>query len=350
MIEYKRGFDYSAPIYTDNRRFRQDIPEVNKHFEEAEREMAQFPRVDGVIRSTEVVDFVDCPVCDSDQNHQLFVKFGLIYAKCALCSQVFVRNRLKNEILLKMYESSIVDQLDRKVQQSPQHNEYYSRIYAKYLSYVDGFSIANHSLLDVGCGAGEFLQFCADNTDYVLHASDFADDTFDRICDLTKDGRYYHRQKIEDVEFGDRRFGLITLWGVLEHIPNPVEVLRSCATILDESGCILILIPNFHSRAAKILGVNTPTLNPRAHVNFYTERSMRHLCRRVGLEVKALFQELPVIDLMYEYIEFNKDLWDGIIDSGEGYYHVYVLRRPGSGSGPWDEPVQRARQDGSPQR
>jgi 2-polyprenyl-3-methyl-5-hydroxy-6-metoxy-1,4-benzoquinol methylase len=340
MIRYQQGFDYLEPVFTDNRRFRQDIPEVQKHFEEAEREMEQFPREDGVIKSSEIVDFVDCPVCGSPHSDQLFLKYGLIYVECPLCTQVFVKNRLKDSILLKLYETSVVDQLDRQVQQSPQHHEYYSRIYAKYLSYVDGFGIGNRHLLDVGCGAGEFLKFCADNTDLKLHALDFYEDSVDRVERLTGRGNYYYKQRLEDVAFGDRRFGLITLWGVLEHVPNPLDVLRKCSSILDDEGCIVILIPNIHSRAADVLGINTPTLNPRAHLNFYTEKSLQYLCRQTGLRMDACFQELPVIDLMYEHVVFDKALWDGIVRRKEGYYHVYVLRRaPDNGSLGANKPI-----------
>lgn len=327
MIEYQRGFNYLAPVYTDNRRFRRDIPEVDKHFAEAEREMEQFPREDGIIRSSELVDFVDCPVCGSPHSDQLFVKYGLVYVECPLCTQIFVKNRLKDDILLKLYATSIVDQLDRKVQQSPQHNEYYSQIYAKYLSYVEGFRIDNRNLLDVGCGTGEFLKFCADNTDFKLHALDFCEDSVDCVERLTGRGNYYYKQRLEDVAFGDQRFGLVTLWGVLEHVANPRDVLQKCSSLLDDEGCVLILIPNIHSRAAKVLGINTPTLNPRAHLNFYTEKSLQYLCRQTGLDIHALFQELPVIDLMYEYVVFDEELWKGIVRRKEGYYHVYVLRR-----------------------
>ena len=335
MIRYERGFDSTAPVYTENRSFRRDIPEIDRHFAEAEREMEQFPREAGIIRSPEFVEFVDCPVCGSPQADQLFVKFGLVYAECSLCTHVFVRNRLKDEILLRLYETSIVDQLDRKVQQSRQHNEYYSKIYAKYLSFIDGYGLVNRNLLDVGCGAGEFLEFCSAHTDFSLHAVDLYEDSAERIERITGPGNFY-KQRIEDVDFDCRRFGLISLWGVLEHVADPVVVLRKCSAILDEAGCILILVPNIHSRAAGILGVNTPTLNPRAHPNLYTTKSLEHLCRQTGLQIVELFQELPVIDLMYEHVAFDRELWDGIVRRKEGYYHIYVLRHEYTGPAPWE--------------
>jgi 2-polyprenyl-3-methyl-5-hydroxy-6-metoxy-1,4-benzoquinol methylase len=327
MIKYKTGFDYSVPIYTDNRRFREQIPAVTKHFEEAEREMEQFPRKNGVIVDPAIVEVVNCPVCDSSKSDQLFVKFGIIYAECNLCSNVFARNRLRHEIILGLYEKSQVDKFDREAQKSPQHNEYYSKIYEKYLSYLDGLGLDNPNLLDIGCGAGEFLKFCAERTTLKLHASDFCEDSIQYIQSLTGKENYYHKQMVEDIEFGPKKFGLVTLWGVLEHVPNPREVLEKCASILSPKGCILILIPNIWSRAFKILGIHTPTLNPRAHLNFYNRRSLEYLCRLTGLEFTGYFQELPVIDLMYPHIEFNPELVADIVRKQEGYYYICIFRK-----------------------
>jgi 2-polyprenyl-3-methyl-5-hydroxy-6-metoxy-1,4-benzoquinol methylase len=326
MLRYDPEYDYRTPVYTDNRRFREDIPEIGQHFAEAEREMQRFRRVDGVITSPEIVDFVDCPVCESILHDQLFVKYGLIYEECSVCSHVFVRNRLKEDILLELYRTSVVDVLDRKVQQSPQQSDYYARIYAKYLSYVDRFGVRSSDLLDVGCGAGAFLRFCAKHTEFSLHGLDVYEDARAHIEEIVGPDRFF-RQRIEDVDFGDKRFGLITLWGVLEHLLDPREALKACAAVLDDDGCIILLVPNIHSRAAMILGVDTPTLNPRAHVNMYTERSLEYLSREAGLQIHALFQELPVIDLMYRHIRFDEELWDSIVRRKEGYYHVYILRR-----------------------
>lgn len=322
--------DYQTPILTDNRRFREEIPAVNQHFEAAKKEMDQFPRVGGVIVAPEIVDFVGCPVCGWNNPEQLFVRFGIIYAECPLCTNIFVRNRLKEHILLHLYETSVVDKFDRKVQQSPQHNEYYSKIYGKYLSFAEGLNITNRNLLDIGCGAGQFLKFCSENTDYKLHGSDFCDDSVSYLQQLIGKENYYYRKKIEEVDFAGKKFGLITLWGVLEHVPNPRDIFGKCSTILDDNGFILILIPNIHSRAFSILGVETPTVNPRAHLNFYTRKSLQILCQQTGLEIHSFFQELPVIDLMYPHIDYSPELIAGILRRNEAYYHIYFFKKAGS--------------------
>jgi len=137
---------------------------------------------------------------------------------------------------------------------------------------------------------------------------------------------YYFKKTLEEIEF-NTTFGIITLWGVFEHVYNPREVLAKCKEILDRHGRIILLIPNFFSRAFAILGITNPTLNPRAHINFYTKRSMEYLCNTIGLCIEKVFQELPVIDLMYDHIDYNDQLVEAILKRDEGYYHVYVLKK-----------------------
>lgn len=319
--------DYSVPIITDNRRFREQVPAKSAYFEASEKEFKLFPRKNGVVVDPSLIDFCDCSVCGSKTSDQLFVKFGFIYAKCSLCSHVFVRNRLKEDILLKMYSQSVADQLDRQVQRSSQHQEYWGKVYDKYLSYTQRHSTNNRNLLDVGCGSGAFLMHCSNSPDinFDLHAIDFCKDTFEHITKLVGKENYYFQQRLEDIDFGTKKFGLITMWGVLEHVADPIRVMKKCHDILDDSGFVILLIPNLHSRAFKILGINTPTLNPRAHINMYTEGSFAVLCEKTNFAIVDFLQELPVIDLMYPYIVYDKHLIDDIVIKKESYYYVYII-------------------------
>lgn len=129
------------------------------------------------------------------------------------------------------------------------------------------------------------------------------------------------------MDFGGKRFGLITLWGVLEHIVDPKSMLARCAEIVADDGRIILLVPNLFSRAFKILGITTPTIYPRGHLHYYTQGSMKRLCDDAGLVIEHCCQELPVIDLMHPFIRYDDALIKDILAKDEGYYHVYVLRR-----------------------
>jgi ubiquinone/menaquinone biosynthesis C-methylase UbiE len=320
--------DHRTPILTDNRRFRKDIPAVDRHFKESEKEARKFPMKDGMIVDRSLVEnTVDCPICRSKRTGQLFLKWGFLYAQCGPCGHVFVRNRLREEILLSLYAASETDRLDRIVQQSPQHRDYWGKVYRKYLRLLSAHGTGNKNLLDVGCGDGEFLRCCKRHARYALHGVDFAENTYRSLMALVGKENYYFKQKFEDIDFHGKQFRVVTFWGVLEHLSDPTSALRKCRNILDDAGVVLALIPNLHSRAFKILGVNVPTLNPREHFHFFTPKSFSRLCRNTGLSIVDRLQELPVIDLMYDHVSYGDALIKDILEKDESYYHVYLLKK-----------------------
>ena len=78
---------------------------------------------------------------------------------------------------------------------------------------------------------------------------------------------------------------------------------------------IQFLVPNIESRAYKILGVDTPTINPRAHISFFSRKSMSECCDQTGLEILVESQELPIIDLMYQHLDYSSSLVDDILET-----------------------------------
>ena len=117
------------------------------------------------------------------------------------------------------------------------------------------------------------------------------------------------------------------MWGVLEHVYDPLAVFKKISSILSAKGIMLALIPNLNSRALKILGINTPTLDPRGHIHYFTDESIEKVSSSVGMKVIDKFGELPIIDLMYGYLSVDDDLLSQIINNFECYYSVYLLKK-----------------------
>ena len=327
MKHWKQPLDYNWPVIAENRELRKTLPDIEAFFESARREAEALPRVNNVVCDEKLVEFSPCPICGSEDTPAAFVKYGFIYADCRACGHLFVKNRLREDVLLGLYQASNLDKLDRKVKTSEPHRDYWGQVHEKYISLVGTLGIANRNALDVGCGAGTFLKNLCAMTDLVPHGLDFCEDTFEDIVALIGRENYYYRLRMEDVDFGDKRFGLITLWGVLEHLVDPLSVLTRCAEVLATDGRVLLLIPNAHSRAIRILGVQTPTLHPRGHINLCTESSFALLAKKAGLSIERRFQELPVIDLMHPFIAYSEELIREIVAANEAYYDVYLLRR-----------------------
>lgn len=321
---HRRNID--QPILMDNKNLRKDNSFIKEHFDASEKEMGEFESINGLIRNHDVVDSILCPVCNSDNSSQLLVKWGGRYDECKVCSHIFLKNPLKHEILTTLYKSSIVDQLNREVQKHSFNERYWLAVYKKYMDLISEQFINHRKLIDVGCGTGRFLRFCKENYDFELSALDVFNELVESVASAVSKDNIFLVDSFESTDIR-RKFNVITLWGVLEHCRSPHDVLTKCHDYLEESGLLLILIPNIHSRARKLLGVYTPTLSPREHINFFTPQSMEEVALKNGFNIEYFFQELPVIDLMWQFLDEESAVIDEIIENNECYYHVYILKK-----------------------
>jgi 2-polyprenyl-3-methyl-5-hydroxy-6-metoxy-1,4-benzoquinol methylase len=152
------------------------------------------------------------------------------------------------------------------------------------------------SLLDVGAGLGTFLSIAADRGWTV--AGTEVSSTAIRYVAATYGIELVHGQ-LDEVELATR-FDVITLWHVIEHVPDPVLTLRACRTLLAPGGRVVLALPN-DSAAAQALSssvrlvrrVLRRSTRPRyehlrpgteSHVSHFNPRTMRLALRSAGLE------------------------------------------------------------------
>jgi 2-polyprenyl-3-methyl-5-hydroxy-6-metoxy-1,4-benzoquinol methylase len=96
------------------------------------------------------------------------------------------------------------------------------------------------TLLDVGAGIGEFLHFAGD--DFEVEGTEISEIAI-KVAE-EKYGLNLKKGQLEDIDFGDCRFDVITLFHVLEHVPDPSRLMERCYDLLGEEGVIVIAVPN----------------------------------------------------------------------------------------------------------
>ena len=129
-------------------------------------------------------------------------------------------------------------------------------------------------LLDVGCGIGIFLKA----------AHDAGYDTVG--LEISQYAIEYARKKygldvlncdLENSKLSQKKFDVITLWHVLEHVTDPVEFLAKIKNLLKKDGILAIEVPNIGSFAAKISGLNWEMMAPDEHFSFFTMETLTRL-------------------------------------------------------------------------
>jgi 2-polyprenyl-3-methyl-5-hydroxy-6-metoxy-1,4-benzoquinol methylase len=137
------------------------------------------------------------------------------------------------------------------------------------------------SLLDVGCGLGLFLSAArargwdARGVEPSVWPARFARDETGVPVDACS---------LEEARLPTGRFDVVTLWSTLEHLPDPVSVLREVARITRPGGMIWIGVPNTASLEARLRGARDHNLAKPEHLLHFTEHTLRRfLTGRIGL-------------------------------------------------------------------
>ena len=114
------------------------------------------------------------------------------------------------------------------------------------LRLIDSFNTEDKTLLDIGCGTGDFLVTCS-NMGWKVSGVEPSEKARSMAANkLTlSDGLY------ADLPETDQQYDVITLWHALEHIIDLDKQIDFLKKHLKPSGYILVAVPNFKSYDAK---------------------------------------------------------------------------------------------------
>lgn len=100
----------------------------------------------------------------------------------------------------------------------------------------------------------------------------------------------------------DLRFDLIIMFQVLEHIGEPVPLLRECARRLAPGGRLVTNVPNFSSWQSRFAGSSWLHLDVPRHLVHFTPRTLQETLERGGLKLIELSFSSPEHD-PYGWVE-----------------------------------------------
>ncbi len=126
-------------------------------------------------------------------------------------------------------------------------------------------------LLDVGCGGGVFLERMRD-FGWDVCGLELAADVARRVEQRT--GITVHVGTLPHRDFQPESFDAVTLWHVLEHVPNPRELLASAADLLRPNGLLVIEVPNIDSRTFAEFGPHWYGLELPRHFQHFNPKTL----------------------------------------------------------------------------
>lgn len=138
-------------------------------------------------------------------------------------------------------------------------------------------------LLDVGCAAGFFLveakcYFEPQGVEISEYSSRVARERF---------GLDVFTGRLQDANFAPNSFDVITMWDVIEHLPDPRAVLIEASRILKPGGSLVLTTGDVGSAYARRAGPRWHLLEPPWHLYFFSRATMRAMGEAAGLRLKA---------------------------------------------------------------
>lgn len=163
-------------------------------------------------------------------------------------------------------------------------------------------------VLDVGCGAGEFLHRVHGATGAHVFGIDFSPNAQASATENFSIPVFVGT--IEDY-FNEQPFDLITAWWLLEHVSDPRSFFASVGRLLKPGGRFLFSVPNFASLNARLFGDKWYHLDCPRHLFLYTPQSLRRLLGEAGFRVDTIrYDKTPwglLGSLQYVWYETNLD-------------------------------------------
>jgi SAM-dependent methyltransferase len=130
-------------------------------------------------------------------------------------------------------------------------------------------------LLDVGCASGAFLCSAAD-AGWSVVGVEPAEVLCAKARQLLGGRGEVLCSPLQHADLPPASFDALTLWDVLEHVPNPLAFMRHCMSLLKPSGYLFANVPDLDSLQARFLGERWPLLLAE-HLNYFNRGSLR-LC------------------------------------------------------------------------
>jgi 2-polyprenyl-3-methyl-5-hydroxy-6-metoxy-1,4-benzoquinol methylase len=85
-------------------------------------------------------------------------------------------------------------------------------------------------------------------------------------------------------ELAGKRFDVVTMWDVIEHVPDPAVELGRAYSLLVPGGLLAVHTMDVDSLIARILGARWPWLMDM-HIHYFSRRTLRQMLQKSGYEI-----------------------------------------------------------------
>lgn len=238
--------------------------------------------------------------------------------------------------LKKYYESeTYISHTDSKKTVMDKVYQYIKHINIKSkLNLIYAYSQKNKKLLDVGTGTGDFLVAAKKRGWDILGV-----EPNKNASDKAATKKINVLPNLESVP--QQKFNVITLWHVLEHLPDLNSQITNLAELLDNDGTLIIAVPNYKSLDAKYYKEHWAAYDVPRHLWHFSKTSIDRIFKEHGMKViktRPMLFDAFYVSLLSEKYKTGKSnilraFWIGLRSNLNGMLnkeyssHIYILKK-----------------------
>ena len=232
---------------------------------------------------------ISCNLC-GENNTKLKYKIGKYHlVECQNCGLVYLNPQPDENEIAKEYEDQkiVFSGGEEKILDDYLANKQkYWKDYKKRLAAIEKvFGVSKGKILDIGCAGGFFLDYLKYSgwQTYGVELSKWGAETCQK-----KLGLNVFNGNLNQANFKDNFFDVITMYDVLEHTQEPAKELIEVKRILKKDGLLIINVPNIDSFVSKLNKEKWNKLIPGQHLYFFTPQTLKKMLSKYNFTTISL--------------------------------------------------------------
>lgn len=204
---------------------------------------------------------------------------------CNDCGVAFTRKALNNPEPKLLYKDFYKDRASARFYAGI---EYIIRLFRFLRAFkIKAIDRKAKSILDIGSGRGFMLYYLKKyfgfnrtaGSQISKHAYEFSRGRL---------GLEIYDKDIIAMDFGGFKFNIVSMWHVLEHLPQPEDYIKYTYDILREKGFLIIEVPNFSSWTRRLTGKYWLGLDLKHHITHFNPVTLSNLLASSGFRIKKV--------------------------------------------------------------
>jgi 2-polyprenyl-3-methyl-5-hydroxy-6-metoxy-1,4-benzoquinol methylase len=247
---------------------------------------------------------VSCHICGSSAPKEVTTGIAGVKSSvllCRSCTTEFLHPQPSWEEIKSLYSADYYKSWNMQNGERPVVAEMKKGTFRKNLKRLETF-VSSGKILDVGTATGFFLEVARDMgfDPYGVEVSEFSGS----IAAKKFGADHIHIGTLETAPFPPETFSAMAMSDLLEHVTDPIGVLKCSHKLLAPNGVLMITTPDCSSLSHNLMG-DRWTHYKLEHLFYPSPNSMRLMAKKSGFRVLKCERAKKVMSLAYLNTQFK---------------------------------------------